>query len=78
MRMAGQTSWWGRMLAVVDREYERRIRAASLVTEYGASHGAHHDDDGDAAEIMNIPRGSRRPTFYAGDDESEDHHHAAV
>lgn len=64
--MADQQSWWARMLAVVSREYERRIRKASLVTEYGAAHGSHHDhDDGEAAEIMNLPRGSRRPTFSA-------------
>lgn len=70
--MAGQPSLWQRMLAMIDRKYERRIRAASLVTEYGAGHGHghsddhHHDadhDDGDAAEIMNLPWGSRRPTF---------------
>jgi hypothetical protein len=80
--MAEPTSWWGRMLAAVSREYERRIRAASLVTEYGAAHGSHHshdDDDGDAAEIVNLPRGSRlRPTFHAENDAAgheESHSH---
>ncbi len=33
--------WWQRLIGVIDREYDRRIRAASLVTEYGASHGGH-------------------------------------
>jgi hypothetical protein len=67
--MAEQTSWWGRMLATVSREYERRIRAASLLTEYGVAHGSAHsneDDEGEAAEIVNLPRGSRlRPAFQA-------------
>nr|WP_044200619.1 hypothetical protein [Oscillochloris trichoides] len=69
-----QQSLWKRMLAAVNREYERRIRAASLVTEYGAGHGhGHHDDhhadhheeedDGEAAEILNVPLGTRRPNF---------------
>ncbi|MEI7644297.1 MAG: hypothetical protein WCJ55_08455 [Chloroflexales bacterium] len=77
--MAEPTSWWGRMLATVSRVYERRIRAASLVTEYGAAHGAHHshtDDEGDAAEIVNLPRGARlRPTFHAdhAEDDSQGH-----
>jgi hypothetical protein len=59
------------MLAAVSREYERRIRAASLVTEYGAAHRSHHshDDDDNAAEIVNLPRGSLlRPTFHAEND----------
>jgi hypothetical protein len=48
------------------KEYDRRIKRASLVTEYGAAH--HHataDDhaaeshaDEDEAEIVNIPRGT--------------------
>jgi hypothetical protein len=70
--MAEQTSWWGRMLATVSREYERRVRAASLVTEYGAAHQGHqsHDDDqAEAAEIINVPRGARlRPAHYTADE----------
>lgn len=53
---------WQRFIAAVDREYERRIRAASLVVEYGAAHHAHDDDDDDEAEvavIANVPRGTR-------------------
>ena len=51
------------------KEYDRRIKRASLVTEYGAAH--HHDDhddhddhaadahsDEDEAEIINVPRGT--------------------
>ena len=55
---------WQRFLAAVNREYERRVRAASLVTDYGADQHHPHDDeadDGDAAVIVNIPRGTRRP-----------------
>lgn len=55
-------SWWQRAIAAINREYERRIRRASLVTEYGANHHGHdHDDheDGEAAAIMNVPRGTR-------------------
>jgi hypothetical protein len=57
---------WQRLVAAINREYERRIRAASLVTEYGAGHHAHdddhHEDEGDEAEvavIANVPRGTR-------------------
>lgn len=54
---------WQRLLAAINREYERRIRAASLVTEYGAAHHATHaedaEDDGEAAVIANVPRGTR-------------------
>ena len=55
---------WQRFLSAVNREYERRVRAASLVTEYGAAHHAHHadpSDDTEGAVIMNIPRGTPRP-----------------
>ena len=52
------------------KEYDRRIKRASLITEYGSSHhhddhgdhddhGAEHEhDDADAAEIVNLPRGA--------------------
>jgi hypothetical protein len=55
------------------KEYDRRIRRASLITEYGASHHHndhdHHDDhgehavehadhDAEPAEIVNLPRGT--------------------
>lgn len=56
-----EQSWWRRTIAAIDREYDRRIRRASLVTAYGASHHAHaeeaHPDD-EVAEIINIPRGT--------------------
>jgi hypothetical protein len=48
------------------KEYDRRVKRASLITEYGAAH--HHDDHGDhpadahgeeeTAEIVNVPRGT--------------------
>ncbi|NWF82083.1 MAG: hypothetical protein HXY37_18865 [Chloroflexi bacterium] len=58
-----EQSWWRRLVAAVDREYERRIRAASLVREYGAGHhaghSAAHDDEGEVAEIVNVPPGTQ-------------------
>lgn len=54
----------------VFREYDRRIKRASLITEYGAAHhhGHAHSEGADAghghaetageAEIVNIPRGT--------------------
>lgn len=70
---------WQRFLAAVNREYERRVRAASLVTEYGADQH-HHDDaaEEDAAVIVNIPRGTRRPqppAEPAADAEHDPLHH---
>jgi hypothetical protein len=66
-----EQSFWQRVIAVVNREYDRRIRRASLVTEYGAGHHAGHHDthddaahDDEAAAIMNVPKGTplaRRP-----------------
>ena len=56
-----ERSFWRRFLDAVERIYERRIRAASLVHEYGAAHG-HHDDEDEGAEvavIANVPRGTR-------------------
>lgn len=55
--------WLSTFAQTVYREYDRRIRRASLVTEYGALHGAAHDadeahaDDGDIV-IANVPRGA--------------------
>ena len=55
------------------KEYDRRIKRASLITEYGASHhddhapdhsddahaeDAHEHDGATEAEIVNIPRGT--------------------
>jgi len=50
--------WWKRVVAALEREYERRIRRASQVSDYGAAHHDSHDD-GEAAVIMNVPRGTR-------------------
>jgi hypothetical protein len=55
-----QQSLWRRFLDAVEQTYERRIRAASLVKEYGAHHEADHTDDGgEEAVIANVPRGTR-------------------
>lgn len=50
------------------REYDRRIKRASVITEYGAHHHAHDDHaadehaeehaEGEEAEIVNVPRGT--------------------
>lgn len=52
-------NWFERLVAVIDREYDRRIRRASQITEYGAQHANDsHDEDDDTVEIVNIPRGT--------------------
>jgi hypothetical protein len=53
------------------KEYDRRIKRASLITEYGAGHGHAHGDpaepahaevepahEDEGAEIVNVPRGT--------------------
>jgi hypothetical protein len=57
---------WKTISNALYKEYDRRIKRASLITEYGAAHHVGHSDthDGDAhedaeeAEIVNIPRGT--------------------
>jgi hypothetical protein len=65
MRKAmAEQQFWQRVVATVNREYERRVRAASLVDEYGASHhvadhgAAGQDEDGEVAVIANVARGT--------------------
>jgi hypothetical protein len=64
---------------VVYKEYDRRVRRASLVKEYGVSHHHDHADEShaadgdehageDEAEIMNVPRGT--PIATATQDEA--------
>lgn len=65
-----EQSFWQRVIAAVTHEYDRRIRRASLVTEYGAGHHtAHHAEphdphaepaahDEEAAAIINVPKGT--------------------
>jgi hypothetical protein len=56
---------FSRIAAAVYREYDRRVKRASLITEYGVDHHtAHHandyndaEDDGTVA-IMNVARGA--------------------
>ena len=52
---------------VVYKEYDRRIKRASLVTEYGAAHHGHddhaedahdHEEQSEESEIVNVPRGT--------------------
>jgi hypothetical protein len=74
-----------RVLAdAIYKEYDRRVRRASLVTEYGASHHHHddthtdetdHDDahaDEEAAEIVNLPRGTPVPTPAPAETEDQE------
>jgi hypothetical protein len=70
-----ERSWWGRILLALEGEYERRVRAASLVTEYGVAHGSQHtpDDEGEPAEIVNLPRGTRFRPAPSDDTPLEDH-----
>jgi hypothetical protein len=53
-----------RLVEAVNKEYDRRIKRASNVTEYGVHHGHGHGSDQhaadeDAAVISNVPVGSR-------------------
>lgn len=71
-----EQSWWQRLVAAVEREYERRIRRASLLGEFKPAddhHHAHvsvastpdHAVDEEEAVVVNVPRGtkiSRRDT----------------
>jgi hypothetical protein len=57
---------WKTISNAIYREYDRRIRRASLITEYGAAHHGAHDDahvddqheEAQEAEIANVPRGT--------------------
>jgi hypothetical protein len=58
-------SFFDRIAAAVEREYDRRIRRASLIHEYGTTHhgaetSAHAalDDEDSDVEIANVPRGA--------------------
>lgn len=68
----GVRDWFTTLVRVINGEYERRIRSASEVTEYGAGHGHDHDhadhadhppaeleEEAEVAEILNVPRGTR-------------------
>jgi hypothetical protein len=53
---------WKTISNALYKEYDRRIKRASLITEYGAAHHDAHTDaaheDAEEAEIVNIPRGA--------------------
>jgi hypothetical protein len=57
---------WKTISNALYKEYDRRIKRASLITEYGAAHHTGHGDthtdavheDAEEAEIVNIPRGT--------------------
>lgn len=44
-------NWLSRIGRAINGEYERRIRAASEVTEYGVGHHDHHGDHAHAATL---------------------------
>ncbi|WP_298816985.1 hypothetical protein [Chloroflexus sp.] len=68
-----EQSWWQRLVAVIEREYERRIRRASLLGEFKPADADHHHAHGSAgsafalpahsedeeAVIVNVPPGTR-------------------
>jgi hypothetical protein len=58
---------WQRVIEAINLEYERRVRAASLVETYGFHHPA-QEEEGEVAVIANVPRGTRlqRPTEPPG------------
>lgn len=65
----------------VYKEYDRRVKRASLVTEYGVSHHydahdeTHPEDahaDEDEAEIVNLPRGTPVPSHAPATTENEE------
>ena len=70
---------WKTISNALYREYDRRIKRASLITEYGAAHhgdhGAEHADDAhedaEEAEIVNIPRGTQVASPAAPTDTAE-------
>ena len=57
---------WKTISNAIYREYDRRIKRASLISEYGAAHHAGHEDEhaaheheeAEEAEIVNVPRGT--------------------
>ena len=66
------SNWFQRFSDAVYREYDRRIKQASLVTEYGESHhhdeDEHDDEDDGAVEIANVQPG----TVVSQPEEEED------
>jgi hypothetical protein len=54
-------NWFTNLSNAIYREYDRRIKRASLVTEYGAHHDHHddaHADEKEAIVIANVPHGA--------------------
>ncbi len=68
--------FWQRMISAVERSYERRIRAASLIQAYGAAQHDEAKDDGEAAVIANVPRGTRVRARPQADEEHNSEHAA--
>jgi hypothetical protein len=64
--------WFSQLISSINTEYERRIKAASQINEYGEHHGHDHGssaphaahppdepDDDAGAEITNVPPGTQ-------------------
>jgi hypothetical protein len=68
-----------RIADAVYREYDRRIKRASLITEYGVSHHHDHEDahDDDEVAIVNLPPGSSVGEQHAQQVEAASEKHEA-
>jgi hypothetical protein len=57
--------WFAQFINVINTEYERRIKAASQINEYGEHHGhgahahANESEEDAGAEITNVPPGTQ-------------------
>lgn len=69
-----------RIADIVYREYDRRIKRASLITEYGVLH--HHDHQGAHDEhevaIVNLPPGSSVGAQHPQVEAVSEHHDVSV
>jgi hypothetical protein len=70
---------WKTLSNALFREYDRRIKRASLITEYGAvhhdthaeAHAAAEHEDAEEAEIINVPRGTPVASHAESSDSAE-------
>lgn len=52
-------NWFQRLAQAINTEYDRRIRRASQISDYGTRHAEDpHDQDDGEVEIVNLPRGT--------------------
>lgn len=65
------------LVEVVNKEYDRRIKRASEIIEYGMKHGhghGHHHgaDDDEVSIISNVPVGTRIPSTQRHHDQEQE------